>query len=162
MYDVPLYFQGYDRVLCWAYCQVMAEEFIAKHDKKTIKTQAEADARALEIAIAVNGKEAWNGSGYPQNYRDMVYINTIDELYSCLSHGPVYASYVDPTAPAEEPRGHLVVVTGVDLDTGMVYTNNPWGIQGAQTFDEFLTCHTGGDLSMPFEGIARMYYWGER
>lgn len=37
----------------------------------------------------------------------------------------------------------MVVATGVDLETGIVYTNNPWGISGEQTFDEFMNGYVG-------------------
>ena len=34
----------------------------------------------------------------------------------------------------------MVIVTGVDLNEGIIYTNNPWGVQGRQTFEEFQDC----------------------
>lgn len=33
----------------------------------------------------------------------------------------------------------MVVVNGVDLEKNIVYTSNPWGIKGSQSFDEFLS-----------------------
>lgn len=37
----------------------------------------------------------------------------------------------------------MVIVTGVNLTKGTVYTNNPWGIVGEQTYDEFLQGFVG-------------------
>ncbi|MBR3137012.1 MAG: hypothetical protein IKG32_08385 [Clostridia bacterium] len=37
-----------------------------------------------------------------------------------------------------ESSSHLVVITGVNVTKNIVYTNNPWGIKGEQSFDEFL------------------------
>ena len=56
------------------------------------------------------------------------------DLYGILNkNDPVYARFTD-----EENEGHLFVVTGVDTINNIVYTNNPWGKRGEQTFDEFL------------------------
>ena len=54
-------------------------------------------------------------------------------IYNLLRlHGPLYAYYNDGKGSA-----HLVVVTGVDVINNIVYTNNPWGIKGAQSFSDF-------------------------
>jgi hypothetical protein len=37
------------------------------------------------------------------------------------------------------PSAHLVVVTGVDVERGIVYMNNPQNARGIQTFEEFST-----------------------
>ena len=61
-----------------------------------------------------------------------VTISSIEDLYNTLQdNGPVYAYY-----PGTD-SSHLVVVTGVNLYSGIVYTNNPWGNCGEQTFEEF-------------------------
>lgn len=46
---------------------------------------------------------------------------------------------------------HLVVVTGVDLLNRVVYTNNPWGVGGPQSYNEFLNgfLSATGDLVYP-------------
>ena len=130
-YNVPLYDQG-TRKLCWAYCQVMIESYQSGKKLGYFAVRR----RTKELAIQVNGAKNWNDGGWPTNMdtttgrRD---INTIGDLYKLLvDTGPVYAYY---TAPG---GAHLVVVTGVDLNKGIVYTNNPWGVRGSQTFSEFL------------------------
>ena len=58
---------------------------------------------------------------------------TINELYNTLVEvGPIYACY------NKGESSHLVLVTGVNLVTGIIYTNNPWGVEGRQSYDEFL------------------------
>ena len=54
-------------------------------------------------------------------------------------NGPIYAYYCG------NDNAHLVVVTGVDIWNNKVYTNNPWGIKGEQTFDEFKECIYRGE-----------------
>jgi hypothetical protein len=126
-YNVPLYCQGKTK-LCWAYCQVMIESY----QKKITISQKEADERAKEIAIDVHG-ESWNKGGWPTNLGEAVIVTNILQLYLILSiNGPVYAYYSNG-----KTHHHLVVVTGVDIDNNIVYTNNPWGIQGEQSFESF-------------------------
>lgn len=68
------------------------------------------------------------------NGRKIVYADSIYELYKIVKYtGPIYAYYRN----AKTKKSHLVVVTGVDADRGVVYTNNPWGIKGIQTFEQF-------------------------
>ena len=47
------------------------------------------------------------------------------------NNGPVYAYYSNAT------EAHLVVITGVDLNKGIIYTNNPWGVSGSQNYEQF-------------------------
>lgn len=59
-------------------------------------------------------------------------INNIEELYVALCiGGPLYGSYHSFKV------AHMIVVTGVDLRRKRVYTNNPWGIKGQQSFLTF-------------------------
>ena len=67
-YDVPLYSQG-DLSLCWAYCQIMLEDY----QSGIVRTQEDANKKAKELAISVhgefdkNGNEIWNKGGWPTN-----------------------------------------------------------------------------------------------
>ena len=152
-YDVPLYDQG-SLNLCWAYCQTMVEDY----SSGVTKTQEEADSRAKEIAISVHGErdadgiEVWNRGGWPTNMVDHVKINRILDLFLLLQDGPVYAYY---WSGKPKSGAHLVVVTGVNVLDGTVYTNNPWGISGEQSFNDFLNGFLGkpGSTDMPLFSI---------
>ena len=127
-YSVPLFKQG-KLSLCWAYCQAMIESY-RKADRMK---QPAADKRAKEIAIKVNGKTHWNSGGMPTNAGKKRTIKNIEALYNVLhDYGPVYGFYKGPKS------SHLIVVTGVDVKRNRVYTNNPWGVQGEQTYNGFL------------------------
>lgn len=127
-YDVPLYKQG-DLKLCWAFCETMIESF--RNDEKL--SQKKATARAKDIAVSVNGKAEWNRGNWPTNLGEKIKVSDINDLFDIVSNnGPVYAYYANNSGNA-----HLVVVTGVNLKKGIVYTNNPWGVRGKQTFSEF-------------------------
>lgn len=129
-YDVPLYNQG-DDPLCWAYCQTMGEAF----RQGANWTQEQAAQRATEIAREVHGERNWRQAGVPQNLGKPISVKSITSLAISLKiHGPLYARYQNVNDSSE---GHLIVVTGVDLSTGRIFTNNPWGISGDQTYDEF-------------------------
>ena len=135
-YDVPLYNQGLTS-MCWAYCQVMVESY---QNGETL-SQKDADKRAKEIAIARNGVDNWNRGGYPSNMGASINVENINDLYDALNeNGPLYAYY------SSKKVAHLVVVTGVDVDKGIVYTNNPWGVRGEQSFSEFQS------------GVAKRWY----
>ena len=138
-HDVPLYSQG-TTSLCWAYSQVMVEDY----QTKTTRTKKEADKRAKEIAISVHSPDNWNKGGWPTNAGEWRSINNIGDLYEVVKSGPVYGYY------SGTDSAHLVVITGVNLLRGEVYTNNPWGIAGVQTYEEFLKCFAGGPTTMPF------------
>ena len=134
-YNVPVYNQG-DSYLCWAFCQVMIESY----NLGVTLTQQEATNRAISIAKEVNGVNDWNKGGFPQYSAPLgISINDIDSIYSLYQiirdYGPMYAYYEN----TRNGNTHLVVVTGVDADNNIVYTNNPWGERGKQTFEDFLT-----------------------
>lgn len=46
----------------------------------------------------------------------------------------------------EDYKGHIVVVTGADVYWDNVYTNNPWGNRGKQSYEEFLNGFDTGFL----------------
>lgn len=147
-YDVPLYNQ-YDTPLCWAFCQVMIEDFYAG----ICRTNKKAMQRAKELATERLGPDssAWVTGSWPTNSRDVNGEPGIDDIYDLYhllcTEGPVYALYDG------EDGAHLIVVTGVNLTRGIVYTNNPWGIAGEQTYEEFLGGFAGQPRSwhMPFK-----------
>lgn len=95
----------------------------------------EADKKAQEIAIRVNGND-WNRGNFPENTGEKVRIENIpniDVLYTLIKRcGPMYAHYTDKNG-----EGHLVVITGVSVTKNKVYTNNPWGVKGSQSFYSF-------------------------
>ena len=80
---------------------------------------------------------------------------SILDLYEILkeSEGPVYAAYQVPLTT----KGHIILVTGVDVENDIVYTNNPWYVYGKQSFQEFLSGFEPGnfryDYSFKFRGI---------
>ena len=145
-YDVPLYDQnGYK--LCWAFCQVMIEDFWAG----IIRSNDQATDRAIEISISINGSN-WNVGGWPTNASNTFAElgkepPSIYDLYHALfKNGPFYAYYGGNGFGA-----HLIVVKGVDLTRGVIYTNNPWGITGEQTYEEFLNGFLGDtSINRPF------------
>ena len=103
---------------------------IESYQNGTTLTKKQANARAAEIAQEYHGsmdKKVWNAAGNPTNMGDFIDIDNIVALYGILAdNGPVYARYYNAGAAT----GHLVVVTGVNLYSGVVYTNNPWGVRG--------------------------------
>lgn len=101
------------------------------HNRKTL-SQSDADKKAKELAIKQNGKDNWNRGAWPTNIGTKKSIRVIEDLYDFLyNEGPVYGYYASSTG------AHLIVVTGVDVKKNKVYTNNPWGIKGEQTFNDF-------------------------
>ena len=137
-YDVPLYDQnGYK--LCWAFCQIMVEDY----KKKRKKSNEQATARAIDLSVSIKGAN-WNEGGWPTNSSAPFWESnrssppTLIELFYILQDsGPVYAYYAGTSG------AHLVVITGVNLTDGIIYTNNPWGIAGEQTYEEFLKGFVG-------------------
>lgn len=129
-YDVPLYNQG-DLSLCWAYCEVMVDSY---RNSESLKSK-EANNKAIQIAKKYHNstsKEEWNKGGWPTNLGERVAINSISDLYDVLlKNGPVYGLY------NSDSSSHLIVITGVDVDNDLVFTNNPWGVKGKQSFEAF-------------------------
>ena len=130
-YNVPLYNQGGTN-LCWAFCQVMMESYRTG----VTLSRREAKKKAIGISQKINGRRRkdWNVSGWPSDSVGPYQAETIHELYNLLrDHGPLYVNY------QRDGGGHCVIVTGVDVNRDIVYTNNPWGIKGQQSFEEFKT-----------------------
>ncbi|MBR5320881.1 MAG: DNRLRE domain-containing protein [Clostridia bacterium] len=141
-YDVPVYNQGSTN-LCWAYSQAMIED--AKTN--TSRTHQEANDRAKEIAIQKHGEDDWNKGSNPNN---LVLVNSssLDNIrFALRTHGPLYAVYGYYDVDGNRVKGHAVVITGVNMITGQVYTNNPWGISGSQEYEDFLCVFLGEDAS---------------
>lgn len=129
LYDVPLYSQGNHR-LCWAYSLLMIKSY---RNQETL-SQEEADSEAERIAKIYNGKKNWDSGLQPNRIGRKTEIDSIFEIYLLLyRNGPLYSYYY------HEGGAHLVVVTGVDVERGIVYTNNPQNARGIQTFEEFST-----------------------
>ncbi len=107
--------------------------------------QAMADARAEELANSIFGENNRAQGHWPLNIAEENVPNNFYELYHDVSKGPLYGYYTDGNS------GHYVVITGANLWTQEIYTNNPWGISGVQTYEEFLLGFSGGDNTMPFK-----------
>ena len=61
-------------------------------------------------------------------------ITNILELYALLdNNGPLYAFHKG------NGGSHLVVVTGINLYNRKIYTNNPHGVYGIQSYEDFLS-----------------------
>ena len=136
-YDVPLYNQG-STSLCWAYSQAMYEDFNAGINR----SPEEADARAKEIAISKHGEEDWDKGSKPDNLTNINTTSMLGLFFELKTHGPLYASY-ELYKDSQRETGHAVIVTGVNLISGRVYTNNPWNYYGDQSHSEFLTRFVG-------------------
>ena len=50
---------------------------------------------------------------------------------------------------------HLVIVTGVDCSSNVVYTNNPWYWKGEQTFEDFV-----GGVAWDYPNAHNMTLYG--
>ena len=139
-YNVPLYSQG-SYNLCWAFCQTMVESFKIG----VTLSQNDATKRSIKIAKTLtksDEREIWDKGNWPTNIKGKAQAcESIDELYEMLFDGPVYAYYQN----SEHTSSHLIVVTGVDIDNDKVFTNNPWGVSGSQTFEEFQNGFLGLD-----------------
>lgn len=157
-YDVPVYAQG-DTNLCWAFCQVMTEDFRAG----IASTNDQARNKAIAIAKSKYGED-WDQGGFPThcfykngNIVTATDINSLVDLYKALvRNGPIYGYYWDGVH-GEEAYAHLVVITGVDWTKGLVYTNNSqgFGIRGEQTYAQFLACDT---TNSPYSGRPLWHY----
>jgi len=143
-YNVPLYAQG-NHNLCWAYSQIMIESY----NNGSSLTQSQADERVEELSRSINGED-WDVEGTPTNLGSKIKTDNIYSLYYYVAtEGPLYCRYAN-----NNNDGHLVVVTGVDIWNKIVYTNNPHGISGSQSFEEFTTGFTGmGEGFMTFDSV---------
>ena len=161
VYGVPYYNQG-NSELCWAFCQTMIEDY----ENKTMRSNDEATARAVEIAKSrVSPGKKWNVGGWPGNYdKDKeIRIFHSQEVFSvlliALKNGPAYAFYCNGIPGTTT---HLVVVTGLDISNGLVYTNDPLNSTGrasVQSIDEFFrgSASAGAGSGKPLYWIAPIY-----
>ena len=126
---------------------------IEDYNEGISSTQEEATQRAIELAKSVNGKKKWNRAAFPTDLGIKYYPDTLYDLYTLLQSGPLYAYYCTYSG---ESHAHMVVVTGVDLSTGLVYINNPWDMSGSQTFEEFLCGWYGNkyDFVIPLRYVS--------
>jgi len=157
VYDVPLYCQG-DTKLCWAYSQTMIEDY----NSGITKTQDEADQAAIALAIQQNGSD-WNHSNWPTNCSGYsidgtpyftYFTGSINDLCNLLyKEGPIYAYYWNK----KDELAHVVVVTGANAYTGVIYTNNPQGYCGSQTKIQFVEWYVGGPMDRSFGFHAFLY-----
>ena len=159
MYDIPLYYQGNTK-LCWAFSTVMIEDFRNGIDRGKMG----AFPAAKDLAIWIHGEDKWNKGFHPLNcaeytgvgdHRAPVIATDIETFMELALHlkenGPIYAVY-HSVNPNEDgiPYGHVVIVTGVDYGNNRVYTNNPWGHQGFQSYEDFLCGFLGAKESNPY------------
>lgn len=136
-HDVPLYNQG-NNPTCWAVCQIMVECYY----NNTRLTQSDAEKKVNELVDQALGPLKAYGSGwFPLNRGRKLKIKNIYDLEKHISAGPLYAfyqgPYVDVGDGATKKGAHCVVVTGVDTQNNLVFTNTPWGNKGIQTFEQF-------------------------
>ena len=131
-YDVACVNQGTTK-LCGLYSEAIVEAY---YEERPL-TKEDANQRVRELQkIQFQDENAEfdpNHDMYPSNRGTAHSIDNIETLASLLQNGPIYASY------QRGSDGHMVVVNGVDVDKNIVYTSNPWGIKGSQSFDEFLS-----------------------
>ena len=151
IYDVPLYDQG-KYSLCWAYCQTMIEDYKSKRKQNN----SSAELSAISLALLRKNKDGyWDKGSFPTNCKlnssgmpTPMFVSsyfTIGDLYTLLQNtGPIYAYYENANS------AHLVVVVGVNLKDGVVYTNNPWGKKGAQSYERFTVSVVGKSGEYPY------------
>ena len=131
-HNVPIYNQG-SAPLCWAYCEIMIQDYEAS----VIRSEDEVRTEAENISKGRN-----DGQIIPDSPEDLCIKfrprNIYDIYFTMLFDGePIYAFYRIPGTTKGEDA-HYIVVTGVDVKNNIVYTNNPEGVRGAQTFEEFI------------------------
>jgi hypothetical protein len=169
LYDVPIYNQnGYS--LCWAFSQVMIEEWQKKQldPDYQFMSQKEATERAIKIAKKYHGTgikedhvnvygpyvdfvKGWDNGGWPPQTETInASVLDVSILDGLLESNPLYAYY------SSGKSAHLIVVTGILSASGhetLVATNNPWGDQNIQTYDEFLNGFPRGNKNMRLSSI---------
>ena len=148
-YDVPLYSQGTYN-LCWDFSVQMVEDYMMGTVNPN-NSQSEKQSRATEECIS-RAKEYlgsdWNSGFYPTDtFFTMLFADegevTLESIYTVLlQYGPGYLTYSQYSDGYL--LGHSTVITGVDLSTGLVTSNNPWGVSGTQTLEEMLNVFYAG------------------
>lgn len=148
-YDVPLYSQGAYN-LCWDFSVQMVEDYMMGTVNPN-DSESEKQSRATEECIS-RAKEYlgsdWNSGFYPTDtFFTMLFADegevTLESIYTVLlQYGPGYLTYSQYSDGYL--LGHSTVITGVDLSTGLVTSNNPWGVSGTQTLEEMLNVFYAG------------------
>ena len=157
MYEVPLYRQGQYN-LCWATSQIMLEDYTSGISR----SDQEAWTAAYSLAVETYGKK-WNDGGQPTKISRFQSSKTLfgnylsmERIYSLLEkHGPLYIIYKNPSPNG---LGHTVVLTGIDYQEGLLYVNNPHGMAGSQTYEEFCNGYLGGNSDAGFAWQAWAYF----
>lgn len=155
-YDVPLYDQE-SYGICWSVSMQMVEDFMLGIEHST----SDALELSIERAQAQKGDD-WDMGYWPYDVNDKnwpasdsaVFTDiykakmkgnftnatemTAENLYQILTlYGPAYLTYgLYEDTTSDRISGHVVVLTGIDVESGTVYTNNPWEVYGEQTWDE--------------------------
>ena len=157
-YPVPMYYQD-DLQICWAFSQIMIVDF----RNKTDKTQEEATDAAIDLAKSItddnelrDNPNAWNRGSMPTNitgdWRN--FGEDYEFLYSALKTcGPLYAIYADESMSFS----HITVITGINLTTGLVFSNDPTLGSLAESYSGFKTktaYFAGTPLMLNFIGIC--------
>ncbi len=145
-YEVPLYRQGMYS-LCWAFSQTMIESY--ENGEKL--SSLEATKRAITIAKQVNGTD-YNRGGWPTNadISNILEIDSSKDLEKILNSGPAYGYYSNEDVEA----AHLVVITGIYSASGhdcIVSTNNQWGSENIQSYNDFKSGIPGDTSGMTFK-----------
>ena len=150
-YNVPLYNQE-NYHLCWAFCETMMESYYNGVELSLKQAKTSAIRRAIKRNTVFN----WNSGGWPSNLGDFCEISNIGHLYELLyENGPVYALYSNNAETIPDKKLHLVIVTGVDCSSNVVYTNNPWYWKGEQTFEDFV-----GGVAWDYPNAHNMTLYG--
>ncbi len=87
----------------------------------------------------------------------MTYQTALSVLYALKESGPLYTVY------SNNHSGHAVVITGCDSVKNIVYTNNPWGVSGYQSWSDFevgfVSFHGELCSSYPLESIYTFVWY---
>ncbi|MBR6208399.1 MAG: hypothetical protein IKQ69_05325, partial [Oscillospiraceae bacterium] len=129
IYQVPCLDQE-ETNRCWAYCILMRKSYEMGYT--LAKEQMIECINSFGFLYKLCWKNNWGLPFFLQGKKaDM---NSIEDLFELLiDQGPVYAAYKIPRSS----KGHIVLVTGVDIEANRVYTNNPWHVKGVQSFSGF-------------------------
>lgn len=177
IYDVPLYDQG-NSGICWSVSMQMVNDWMMG----LTHTLEEAYDLSYERAESILGENVENGL-WPYDVND--YVNVESNIYTLaeqqrfgfsefglpepdaenvyqllVMYGPAYVTYgrysPNDRYLGNRNSGHIVVLTGIDLETGKLYTNNPWGIEGAQNWEQFEECFEMGEFGVAGTGTWEM------
>ena len=148
IYDVPHFKQTTN--LCWAYVQVMAENF----HKNLEMTPVEAEERAMKLALTLLGEKEFL-QGASVSALDARLINNENNvnpywLADMLDlHGPLFVDYFNPLT--DRPI-HVVILSGIHIMSDneiLVYINHPSNNgMNICNFNMFLTGSGTGEMAI--------------